>query len=119
MDKACVLHIDGELDEDVKMEIEKYCKARGDWWDSLLETVGRVQDKNEEYAARKEAAEKKREERKAKEKAERKAREEEKAKAAKQSDRGKRSSGKGKGKGKGKKPAEPFVRKDEDFPPLA
>jgi hypothetical protein len=116
MDKACVLHIDGELDEVVKMEIEKYCKARGDWWDSLLETVGRVQDKNEEYAAKKEAAEKKREEHKAKEKAERKA-QEEKTKAAKQSGRGKKSSGKG--KGKGKKPAEPFVRKDEDFPPLA
>ena len=115
MDKACTLYIDGELDDDVKMEIEKYCKARGEWWDSLLETVGRVQDKNEEYAAKKEAEEKRREERKAKAKSERKAREEEKAKAAKQGGRGK----KGSGKGKAKKPAEPFVRKDEDFPPLA
>lgn len=115
MDKACTLHIADELDNDVKVKIEKYCKARGQWWDSLLETVGRVQARNQKDAARKEAKEKKKNERKAKAKAERKARDGEKAKATKQGGRGKKSSG----KEKEKKLAESFVRKDEDFPPLA
>ena len=108
MDKAAYLHIKEELRNDIKMEIEIYCKKRGEWWDSLLETVGRVEVKIEENEKKKEK---------------RQARRGWDGKANKQGGKGKKQGGKGKeGSGKEKakvdKPVEPFVRKDEDFPPL-
>ena len=131
MDRAAFLHIRDLLDEDIKMEIENYCKAKGGWWDSLLDTVGKVEVKISEHDAEKEADERKREEQKAR--AERRARGRERAKAANEGGRGKqggigkeaskgKEGGKGKkgsGKQKAEKPAASFVHKEDDFPPLS
>lgn len=108
MDKAAYLHIKEELRNDIKMKIETYCKKRGGWWDSLLETVGRVEAKIEKNEKKKEK---------------RLARQGWDGKANKQGGKGKKQGGKGKGvsgkvKEKVEKPVEPFARKDEDFPPL-
>jgi hypothetical protein len=116
MDKAVILHIEDKLDDDVKMAIENYCKARGEWWEQLLETVGRVQVKHEKEAAREEARQKRREEQEAK--AERNVREEGKKKGPRRDGRGKNGK-KGSGKDNAKKPVKPFVRKEGDFPPLS
>jgi hypothetical protein len=106
MDKAAYLHIKDELHNDIKMEIENYCKMRGKWWDSLLESVGRVEIKIASEALKREANEKKRQERRV--------RHSRGGKADREDDKGKQASG----EETVEKPVEPFVRKDEDFPPL-
>lgn len=113
MDRVAFLHIKGYLDEDTKMEVERYCKAREGWWEQLLETVGRVQDKINEAAEQKAARDKAKE---------RKDQREGKKTSQGGNGRGAKGTSSGKastGKGKGKKSAQPFVRKDEDFPPLS
>ena len=119
MDRVTFLHIKGYLDDDTRVEIEKYCKERKGWWDSLLDRVEKNQDDIEKAAKQKEAREKRQAEQKAaaerKVKAEHRAREEEKTKAGKQRGNGKN----GASKGKGKKSVAPFEQKDDDFPSLS
>lgn len=123
LDRLSFLHIKGYLEDTTKTEVENYCKAHEGLWDSLLETVGRVDSKINEAAAQKAAREKAREARdRAKERQkERKTAEKSgvdtKVKTVKSGGNGKDASAKG--KAKAKKPVEPFVRKEDDFPPLA
>lgn len=112
MDRVAFLHIKGYLDDGTKTEIEEYCKSKEGWWDTLLDNVGRVEEKIKGAAAQKEAREKRKEQQKARE--ERKAREAATGKAFKNGGKGK----KGSEKAKPKKTAPPFVRKEDDFPPL-
>jgi hypothetical protein len=126
MDRAAFLHIKGYLAEKDKVEIEEYCKAHEGQWDSLLETVGRVQVKIEDAAAEKEARDAARQ--KTREGRERKARAVEAAKGnpVKNGGNGGNKGGNsgnsgnkgGNGKGKAKK-VQRFQRNDEDFPPLS
>jgi hypothetical protein len=117
MDRVSFLHIKGYLDDSAKEEIEKYCKPRKGWWDTLLNRTGINEDDIEKAAVQKAAREKRQEEQKAKSEADRKAREEGRAKGRRQGGRG-RNGKKDSGKEKEEKPVEPFVRKDEDFPTL-
>jgi hypothetical protein len=42
MDRVTFLHVKGYLDDKTKQQVEEYCKMRDGYWESLLETVGRV-----------------------------------------------------------------------------
>jgi hypothetical protein len=53
MDRVTFLHVKGYLDDKTKQEVEEYCKSREGYWDSLLETVGRVTKKIEDAAKEK------------------------------------------------------------------
>jgi hypothetical protein len=121
MDRVVFLHIKGYLAEKDKDAVEKYCKSHEGHWNSLLETVGRVEVKIKEAAAekatRETAREKTREERERKQN-QIKAGEGAMGSAVKNggSNGGSKA---GNGKGKGKQAVKRFQRKDEDFPPLS
>lgn len=125
MDRLAFLHIKNYLDEETKIAVEEYCKSRDDWWDMLLETVGRVESKINNAAEEKEARNKAKQEKAAKEA--NKLAEKAKAQEAKKNSGGgnanKGNGNKGNGgkakKAKAQKPAAPFVHNDGDFPPLA
>lgn len=142
MDRVAFLHVKNYLDDKTKQEVEDYCKSREGYWDSLLETTGRVQVKIDEAAQQKAARELKQAEQdsssnkgapkpttspenKASFSSGNKSTPREGLKGGEKTDagvqsRGASSGGKSKtGKGKAKQPPAPFVRKDEDFPPLA
>jgi hypothetical protein len=118
MDRVSFLHIKGYLEDSAKAEIEKYCKPRKGWWDTLLNRTGINEDGIEEAAAQKAAREKRQEEQKAKAEARRKARQEGKLKGPRRSGKGK-SGKKGSDKDAVEEPGQLLVRKDDDFPPLA
>jgi hypothetical protein len=42
MDRVTFLHVKGYLDDKTKQQVEEYCKTREGYWESLLEAVGRV-----------------------------------------------------------------------------
>jgi hypothetical protein len=128
MDRVAFLHIKGYLAEKDRDAVEKYCKSHEGHWDSLLETVGRVEAKIKEAAAEKAVREAAREvarelaREKTKEGRERKTNQIKASEGAKGSagkNGGSNNSGKGgNGKGKGKQVVKRFQRKDEDFPSL-
>jgi hypothetical protein len=113
MDRVAFLHIKGYLSEETKMAVENYCQEKQGWWDSLLDNVGRVEMKINEAAAQKDVREKRKEQQKAGKG--RRVREGAADKSPKDGGKGKKISG----KEKEKKPAAPFVRNDDDFPPLS
>jgi hypothetical protein len=125
MDRVAFIHIKGYLAVKDKNAVEEYCKSHEGHWDSLLETVGRVEVKIKEAAAEKAAREASREvaREKTKEGRERKANQIKAGEGTKGS-AGKNGGGNGgskagNGKGKGKQAVKRFQRKDEDFPPLS
>jgi hypothetical protein len=145
MDRVTFLHVKGYLDDQTKQEIEQYCKSREGYWDSLLETLGRVQKKIDDVAKEKAAREQQKQSRpapKGKGLANNNSSPKQKGNTefiAGQKNRepstgnkntaprerpqgGEKLSGAksrcSKSKGSKGKP-KPFVRKDDDFPPLA
>jgi hypothetical protein len=142
MDRATFLHAKGYLDNSAKEDIEEYCKSKNGHWDSLLETLGKVVEKIDD-AAQKKANRERQQQSKAgpsksapkgtnnKAKPKTCSSQQPKApsagninnvpregpQATTTTDNTKSSGNKGKGKGKAK--VAPFVRKDDDFPPLA
>lgn len=136
MDRVAFLHIKGYLDDKTKQEVEKYCKSREGFWDSLLETVGRVESKINEAASQKATREQQQSKSNSRNKSDTKStaslknkenstttkntRPCEGPRGGEKSGGGKTGGGKSKGgKGKAKQVAKPFVRKDTDFPPLS
>jgi hypothetical protein len=147
MDRVTFLHVKGYLDDKTKKEVEDYCKSREGYWDSLLETVGRVTKKIEDAAREKAAREQQQQDKPAqKNKGPAKGNNRpnnnstsktiassskpkgppagnNKSTAPRQAPQaGQKTSsaqpGSSKNKGSKAKP-KPFVRKDDDFPPLA
>jgi hypothetical protein len=147
MDRVTFLYLKGYLAEETKQGVEDYCKNKVGQWDSLLTTLGRVQDKIGD-AANKKAVREQRQQGKAgpsnsgpkrnngrqnnNGKVKASASQQPKAAStgnpnpnaprqasqpAAKTNNNKSSGNKGKGKGKAK--VQPFVRKDDDFPPLA
>ncbi|KAM0690049.1 hypothetical protein Q7P36_008816 [Cladosporium allicinum] len=150
MDRVTFLHVKGYLDDKTKKEVEDYCKSREGFWDSLLETVGRVTKKIED-AAKEKAAREQQQQGKPAPKNEGPARDNNRpnnngnskgnskstagpkpkgppASGSKSTapregrPAGQKTSGTQPGSSKskgGKSKPKPFVRKDDDFPPLA
>ena len=147
MDRVTFLHVKGYLDDKTKKEVEDYCKSREGFWDSLLETVGRVTKKIEDAAKEKAAREQQQQSKPAPKNkgpardnrgSNNKGSSKTTASSSKQKgppagnnkstapregpQAGQKTaaaqSGSSKSKG-GKSKPKPFVRKDDDFPPLA
>ena len=124
MDRVAFLHVKNYLDAQTKQDVEDYCKSREGYWDSLLETTGRVQAKIDEAAQQKAARElkqgKKDSSKKGASSTDNNTTPCEGSKGGGRTDGVQPRGGKSKGgKGKAKLSAAPFVHKEEDFPPLS
>jgi hypothetical protein len=145
MDRVTFLHVKGYLDEKTKQQVEEYCKTREGYWESLLETVGRVTAKIE-GAAKDKAAREQQQQNKLAQKNKGPARNNNrpnnngasktnnetsatpknkgppagntKSSAPREGPPAGQKSAGNKSKGTKAKP-KPFIRKDDDFPPLA